>query len=162
VATTTNNATELFGQAARSFESAIQTGIKLQEESVKCVTDMLGNIGSPQKWQKKAQDVMEDMVGASQKNMDEAVQVMNDNAKVSMDLLKKAFESRPADANEAQSRAMNLWETSLGMLRNNTEAVLRANTRVVEAWTEMAKKMNGEHFEKMAAMAEKVTQGNGH
>jgi hypothetical protein len=153
-----NQASELFGQATKSFESAIETGLKLQEESVKFITDMLNDLGSPQKWQKKSQAVMNEIITSSQKNMDEAVQVMNENAKTSMQLLQKTFETRPADANEAQSRTLELWETTLGVLRRNTEAAVRANSRLVEAWSEMAKKVNGEQMDRMAEMAHKATQ----
>lgn len=158
MATNNQAASELFGQATRSFESAIQTGLKVQEDSVRFMTDMLNDIGSPQKWQQKTQAVMNEIVNSSQKNMDEAVQVMNENAKTSMDLLQKAFQARPADSNEAQSRTLELWESTLGILRRNSEAVLRANTRLVETWTEMAKKVNGEQMERMAEMAQRATQ----
>jgi anionic cell wall polymer biosynthesis LytR-Cps2A-Psr (LCP) family protein len=158
MATNNHAASEIFGQATRSFESAIQTGLKLQEDSVRFMTDMLNDIGSPQKWQQKTQAVMNEIISSSQKNMDEAVQVMNENAKTSMDLLQKAFQSRPADTNEAQSRTLELWESTLGIVRRNSEAALRANTRIVEAWTEMAKKVNGEQMERMAEMAQRATQ----
>jgi hypothetical protein len=153
-----NYANELFGQAARSFESAVQAGIKLQAESVKFLTDVLSEMGSPQKWQKKAQAVMSEMVNTSQNNIGEAIKVMNENAKTSLDVLQKAFQSQPNGTEEAQSRTLEVWETTLGILRKNTEAVLRANTRVVEAWTEMAKKVNGEQMERMAQMAQKAAQ----
>ena len=155
---TTNQASELFGQAAKSFESAIQTGLKLQEESIKFLAEMLNDLGSPQKWQKKTQAVMNEVITTSQKNMDEAVQVMNENAKTSMELLQKTFETRPADVKEAQSRTMEVWETTLSVLRRNTEAAARANTRLVEGWTEMAKKANGDHLEKMAEIAKKTAE----
>jgi hypothetical protein len=162
VATTSSNGTtEMFGQAAKSFETAIQTGLKLQEESVKCVAEMLSEIGSPQKWQKKAQEVMQEMISTSQRNLDEAVQAMNENAKTSLMIIQKAVENRPTDPGEAQSKTLELWETTLGMLRRNTETALRANGRLVEAWTEMAKKVNGEQMERMAQMAQKATKAAG-
>jgi hypothetical protein len=153
-----NGTSDLFGQATKSFENAIQTGLKLQEESVKFVADMLNDIGSPQNWQKKTQAVMNEIITSSQKNMDDAVQMMNENAKTSMELLQKAFQSQPADSNEAQSRTLELWETTLGVLRRNADAMVRANQRAVEAWTEMAKKVNGQQMERMAQMAQRATE----
>ena len=153
-----NQASELFGQVTRSFESAVQSGLKIQEESVKLMGEILSEMGSPQKWQKKAQTVLNEMVSTSQQNMDEAVAVMNENAKTSIEMLQKAFQTQPADSSEAQSRALEMWETSLGILRKNTEAVVRANSRAVEVWTEMAKKVNGEQMERMAQMAQKAAQ----
>ena len=142
---TTNQESELFGQATKSFESAIQAGLQLQEESVKFIADVLNDIGSPQKWQKQIHTVMNEVIITSQKNMDEAVQVMNENAKTSMELLQKTFESRPADTKEAQSRTLEVWKTTLSVLQRNAEVAARANNRLVEAWTEVAKKANGEH-----------------
>jgi hypothetical protein len=154
---TSNPASELFGQAARSFEAAIQTGLRLQEESLKCMTDMLSDIASPQNWQKKAQAKMSQIMAISQQSIEETIRVMNENAKTSMECLQKAFHSQPGEPKEAQAKTMEMWETALGVVRRNTEAALRANRRAVETWAEISK-TNGEHAEHVAEMAQKAAQ----
>jgi ElaB/YqjD/DUF883 family membrane-anchored ribosome-binding protein len=149
---------ELFGQATRAFETAIQSGIKLQEESVKFLTEMFNEVNSPEKWQKTVQSMMNGVVDSSRKSMEEAVQVMNENAQTSLELLQQACQTPPADIEEAKSRTMTLWETTLRTVRRNTEAVLRANSRLVDAWTESAEKLNGKNLERMAKMAQRATQ----
>ena len=110
----TTQSKEMFGQATRAFEAAIQSGIKLQEESVKFLTEMFSEMSSPEKWQKTTQAMINGMVDSSRKSMEEAVQVMNENAKTSLELLQQAFHSPPTDAEEAQARATSLWEAACG------------------------------------------------
>jgi hypothetical protein len=150
--------TELFSRASRSFEAAVQSGIRIQEESLKCVTEIINENCSPETWQKKTQTLITEMVSTSQKNVDDAVAVLNENTKTGLEFFQKAFEAAPADSSEAQAKTVNLWETALGALRRNTDVMLKANSRIVEAWTEMAKKINGDQFEKMAKMAQKASQ----
>lgn len=156
MATSSNQASELFGQASRSFEAAIQSGLKLQEESVKCLTEMLGDLTSPQKLQKKTQSIISGVMASSQQTIDETISTMNANAKASLDLLQKAMHAKPSNPEEVQSKTVELWETALSAFRRNTEAMLKANSRVMTAWTEMAKSPNGEHVERMAEAAQKV------
>jgi hypothetical protein len=153
MATVTPNPSELFGQATKSIESAIQSGLKLQEESIKCLTQMFNDVGSPQKWQKKAEAVLTEMVATTQKSVDEAVQVMNQNAQKGMELFQKAIEAPQGKSDsETQQKTLELWETAMGVMRANTEVMLRANSRVIEAWSQWAKNLhaNGEQVAEAA------------
>ncbi len=144
-ATSTANPTELFRQAIETFESAVKTGVKMQEESTRRFTDMLRDWGSPIEWQKKSQAVMTEAIQVTQKNVEEAVKVMNQNAKTTMELMQKALDARNVSSEaDQEARGRELWESALGAMRSGTEAVLQANARVLESWTALAKKVNGQ------------------
>jgi len=145
------DASELFGQASRAFEAALKQGIKIQEESAKWMTDMMSDFGSPKKWQERTQAVMEEAVAAAQKNVDEAIRLMNQNAQTSIDLMQKAMEARQSEsAADAQTTMREWWESLMGAMRTNTQAVLQANNRLVESWAGIARKMDGGMFGQMA------------
>jgi hypothetical protein len=119
MSTTTAGPNELFGQAIETFESAVRTGVKMQEEYT----------------------LINESIQMAQKNFDEAVRVMNQNTKTGLELMQRAFEARQASStSDAQTRTREIWETALGALRNNTEAVVQANSRMLETWTELAKR----------------------
>jgi hypothetical protein len=142
---TAPDASELFGQSMRMFESAMRTGAKMQEESARWFSSMVTNFGSPQGWQKRTEEMMAETLNVTQKNVEEALKVMNQNAKTGLELLQKAFEARQADdSTDAQSKSRELWETALGALRSNTEAMLQANARLAETWAEVARKVGRE------------------
>jgi hypothetical protein len=141
------NPTELFEQAARTFQSALEAGMSIQRETTKWFSQALGGLGSPQDWQARQQAVMEEGFSLARKNTDAAIQMMNENAKASLDLLDKAFQARLPESDsdsDAYTRAHEAWETAMGSLRKNTEMMVHANTRVVESWTQIAKIVLGD------------------
>jgi polyhydroxyalkanoate synthesis regulator protein len=135
---------ELFDQAMEMFETALQTGVKIQEESTRRLTEMMTRFGPPQEWQKKTQSMFNEALQTTQKNVEEAIRVMNESAKRNVDLLQKAFEAGQAEnTGEAQAKARDVWEATMGAVRANAQAIVQANTRVLESWAELGKKLNG-------------------
>ncbi len=49
---------DLFNQAVETFQTAIRTGAKVQEESTRRFTELLRDFGSPADWQKNAQSMV--------------------------------------------------------------------------------------------------------
>lgn len=136
----TANPNELFEQAARMFESALAAGITVQRESTKWFTEAMEGLGSPQQWQQRNSAVLEEAISAARKSADQALQTMNENAKASLDLLDKALGAGvPDSSEEVENRSREALETAIGSFRKNMETVLHANTRAVEAWTQIAK-----------------------
>lgn len=140
----TTKVNELFEQAAHLFETAVQSGIKMQEEAVRSLSAMMGGMGAPADWRKRTEKAGEKAMSVAQQNMDDAIRMMNENAKASLDLLQKAFDAKRDEApTDSQARLREMWETTVGSLRRNTEVMLQANNRVLESWREMAGMMNG-------------------
>lgn len=151
MSTTTAGANELFSQAIETFETAIRTGVKMQEEYARWFTHMLGDVGSPQQWQSKGQTIIGESMQMAQKNFDEAIRMMNENTRTGLELMQRAFEARQVSStSDAQARTREIWETALGALRNNTEAVVQANSRMLETWAELAKKLRNSAMGKEA------------
>jgi hypothetical protein len=149
------NPNEIFAQASRTMEAAMKAAVKIQEESTKWFTDMINEIGTPQKWQKKTQSVMEESLGVTQKNLDEMVQVMNQNTKASLELFQKAADLRQEKSStDPQAVAREWWETALSTVRMNTQTLMQANARVLESWAELAKKFNGRTIEAVESMTQ--------
>ena len=137
---TKGNVHDVFGQAARLFQNAIEAGVRVQEESAKSFSDMMGRLAAPVDWQQRTQATLDQAMGAAQQNWQEALRVMNDNAKLSFELLEKAFNSRQTEGVEdGATKVRELWETAMGGLRRNTEVLVQANSRLLESWKEVAK-----------------------
>jgi hypothetical protein len=140
-AKTDPKAENLFEDAVKAFESSMKAGVKVQEESTRLFMDMMKEMGAPEVWQAKAKDTMEQSVEAARSNMDQAVAMMNENSATSLELLQKAMEAAQSRTpTEAQARASDLWENTLGVMRKNTQALIQANTRMLDAWSDMVQK----------------------
>jgi hypothetical protein len=154
---------ELFRQAVETFEAAIKTGVAMQEETARRFTEMLRDVGSPLEWQRKGQSVINETIVMTQKNVEEAMRVMNQNAKTAMSLMQKSFEASPigngsqTSPNPQIPRTDDLWEAALGALRTNTQVILQSNTRMVESWSQLAKDINS-RVQETAEQAVRQTQ----
>ena len=158
------SANDLFRQAMDTFQSAIRTGVKIQEESTKRFTEMLRDFGSPMEWQKNTQSMMNEAIKATQKNIDESIRLMNHNAQAAMGLWQKAFENRSKQQQfqeEGAAGGEELWESALGVLRTNTQVILQANTRVLESWAQLARELTGRMEEQVHQAQEQAKQMQG-
>ena len=62
-----------FQQAMDGFQSAVTSGVKLQEESVKRYTQLLRDFASPEQWQSGAQGLVQEAIRATEQNVDDSV-----------------------------------------------------------------------------------------
>jgi hypothetical protein len=134
----------LFGQAMDAFQSAIQTGVKMQEESTRRYLELLGQFGSPADWQKTTQKITNEAITATQQSIDQSIQLINQNAQRAVVLLEKAFETRPTQAGaNGNDTAESLWGTALKAMRSNTQTILDANARMLESWSHLTQEFAG-------------------
>lgn len=139
--TQTFDPTGLYKQALDTFETAMKTGLQVQEETTKLFSDKLQELGSPEQWQQKTQAMVQDMIPMAQKNIDEAVAAMNQNAQTCMDLMKKGMETCQAGSlTDVQDKNRELWEDMLAAMRKNAQTMIQANTRILESLTALSKK----------------------
>jgi hypothetical protein len=137
-----NEGRELFEQAMKNYEQALQAGLKLQRESATWWTDLLSQTGSPQEWQAKFTELASDSMTATQKRMEENLKLIEQNSRASLDLLKKAVDASKADTvATGQAKMQELWEASLEALRTNATAINQANSKLVDSWVQFMPKM---------------------
>jgi hypothetical protein len=142
MSTTTERTNDVLGQTIENFENALKTGVKMQEDYARWFTETLGDLGSPQDWQGKVQAVLNEAIQMAQRNVDEGVRMMNQNTKTVMEMVQRALDVRQVSSTaDAQAKTREIWETALGALRTNTEAVVQANSRMLESWSGLATKL---------------------
>jgi hypothetical protein len=129
---------ELFEQAMKNYEQAVQAGLKLQQDSAKWWMDLFGQAGSVQDWQSKAGDIVSESVSITQKRMEENLKLVEESSRTSIDLLNKAIEAGKVDTLPAgQAKMQEVWEGSLQAIRNNATAVQQANTKWMESMMDL-------------------------
>jgi hypothetical protein len=136
--------TEMFEQAMKNYEQALKTGLKMQEESGKWWTNVLNQATSMPDWQKQVGTLTKEVLPATQKRMSECLQLIEQNSRASVELLKKAVEAVTVPpGTEAQSKLVDFWESSLHALRDNAKAISEVNTRTLDAWIDFIRKNTG-------------------
>lgn len=132
---------ELFEQAMKNYEEALQAGLKLQQESGKWWMGLLSHTGSVQEWQATWNEVSTRTMSTFQKRMEENLKLVEHSSKSSLELLKKAMDTASADTIPAtQTKLEELWQASLEALRSNAKAISDANAKWVESWMQFVPK----------------------
>lgn len=129
-------ASDLFSQAFESFDSAMKTGVKLQEDSLKWWSDLVGEPRKATEWQEKLGSFVTDALEMARKNTEESMKAFERISRNSLAQLKRSFDGTPGGATaELQKNLEKLWEDSLETLQKNTEAVLKTNEKAFKMWT---------------------------
>jgi hypothetical protein len=142
VATATEKlGSDLMKQAMDSFSGVMRTGLKMQEEAAQWWLDAIGDVGSPNGMQKKAQEFMSSAVPVLQHNAQECLKVLDQNSRNSLDLLKKAYEAAQSESvAEVQAKLREMWESSLAEVRANVQSVVQLNTRMMQTCNDFLSK----------------------
>lgn len=131
-------------KAVEAYESALKMGTKVQEESLKWFTEAIQTAGAPQEWPNRTRKALENTIQWATKTMDDTVAMLNNNSKQSLELLKKVFEAgQSTSITEAQAKTTEIWETTLATLRENTQTLVHANARAVDALSNLMKTETG-------------------
>jgi len=150
---------DVFGQAIRAWESAVEAGVKMQEEYAKGLRQMYSEAGSLGDWYSKSQSAVSQTILKTKENVDEAIRLVNQHAESSLRLIQKALESRQSEPTpDARAKFAEWWQDALETARNNSQAILQANSRILTTWSELAKQVNGEAADRMAQMAKKTAE----
>ncbi len=150
---------ELFQQAMKAWETAAEAGVKMQEECANWVRQMFCESSTLNDWYQKGQKMMNEAIARSQENVGEAIGLMNQQAESSLNLMKKALEIRDVEApGDGPQKFSDWWQAALDTMRINNQAVLKANSRILNTWAEMARKVNGDAAETMSDLAKKTSE----
>ena len=134
-------AAEMFEQAARNYEQALRSGLKLQEETGKWWIRLLTQASSPQDVQKQCAALASDLIPATQKSLEASLALLEQNSRASVELLKKGFETAQATTPaETQSKLLEFCEGSLKSLKSNAQALLDLNAKALDSWVALLKK----------------------
>jgi hypothetical protein len=127
----------LVEQAIKNYEEALQTGVRIQEESSKWWTEFMQS-GAPAEWRQRWGSSAMDNIPVVQQRMEDALHLLEQGSRTSLDLMKRAMEVAMTETPaEAQGKLQDLWGASLQALRGNGQAVAQANAKVVEAWMQL-------------------------
>ena len=137
----TKPVTDLYDQAMKSYEQALKTGVKMQEESAKYFSNLVNQTTSPQDLQKRMKSVTDEFIPQTQKSVEEGVKLIEQTTRTSIELLKKAVAAgQPTSMQDAQAKFLGLWEASLNAMRDTAVSVTHANNKAIESWVSYARK----------------------
>jgi len=149
---TKNPVSEMLDQGLKNYEQALRTGLKLQEEAGKCWTKLLNQAASPQDLQKQITSLANDVIPATQKSMEGYLELLEQNSRASVDLVKKGMEAaQMTNYGDAQAKVVEFCESSIKSLKANAQAIVDINAKAIDSWVAFVKKATAEVPEARAA-----------
>lgn len=135
---------EMADKAIKHYEQALRTGLKLQEEAVRCFNHMFNQSATPQDWQKRFTNftmLTSEVMPMTQKRMEEVLDLMEKNSRTGAELVRKAVDAvqSPVPA-ESQAKWMEFWTSSMGAARSNAEALTQISARAIDAWIDFVRR----------------------
>ena len=137
---------DLFHEAMLGYEKALKSGIKLQEDSLKCWNDMFAQAGSLDTVQNKMESLSAEVFPMARKGLEEGVETLslsmmlaNRTGSQALELLTKALAIYQATSvAEAQLRFRDLVDRSLDATQGDVQNILNTNTRIIRWWKDLA------------------------
>lgn len=138
--------TEMFNPykvAIDTFQHGMETAVKFQKEAAetfmsatKCGTDV-------DSARERIQSLANESMDMIRQNAERTQKVFDDICRTGLDTFQrsvKAMTSGQTKGEELMKDARTLWENTLDAMRATTDAMTRANTELVEGWTQFANK----------------------
>jgi polyhydroxyalkanoate synthesis regulator protein len=150
---------QVLDTAVNAFGDAMKAGVKAQEEMSKWWSDALSNGNPLADWQKRTRQLFDDAVPTAQRHTQELLKLVEQNYRRSVELLKRALNMDHSGAVDGlQEKIRELWEESVSVVKENTEAMAQVNVKILEAWTDLMRKNfeQGEAAIRSAAAAAKA------
>lgn len=134
---------DMTDKAMKNYETALRAGLKLQEEAVRCWSNIFNQTATAQDWQKRFSNftcITSEVMPLTQRRMEEVLDLMEQNGRTSAELMKKAVDAAqtPVPA-ESQAKWMDFWTSSLGAMRSNAEAISQINARAIDSWIDFVR-----------------------
>jgi len=147
---------DIADNAIKNYEQAIRTGFKLQEAAVKAWSNFFNQTSTAQECQKgftALTQLANKALPLAQRRMEEVLQLVEKNTRTGTELMRRAVDAAQSPVlSNGQNKWTELWTSSMGAIRSNTEAMLEINAKAVDSWLDLVKK-SAEQTESRAARA---------
>ena len=139
-----NTVSEIADKTMKNYQQAVQTGFKLQEETVKCWSSLLNQTPATPDLQKgfaNLTKVANSVLPAAQRRIEEVLDLMERNTRTGTELMRKAVDAAQAHGiGDGQNKWTDFWMSSAGAMRSNAEALAQINARAIDSWLEVVRK----------------------
>ncbi len=140
--TTTTNKTEsceFFRQASDTFKSAMESGIKFQQDAFKAVSDVFNRGESAEDCQRRIETVATDSINLIRKNAEQSQKMFDEGCRTGLETIRKGFgacEMGNGHSNkDMMDRTREVWQTAFDAMKTNLDTAAKASAQTIENWS---------------------------
>lgn len=131
-----NQTENMFKQATETFKSAMDTGLRFQQDAFKCMSEMMTRSEPFGDIRNRMDTVATDSVNLVRKNAEQAQKVFDEGCKTGLSVIHKALESGNGHGNkDFMVYTRDMWQNAFDAMRTNLDAASRASAACIENWS---------------------------
>ena len=130
---------DYFRQATDTFKSAMDSGIKFQQDAFKAVTDVFGRNESMDDCRGRIETVATDSMNLIRKNAEQSQKMFDEGCRSGLEFIRKgfgAFEGGNGHANkDAIERTREIWQSAFDTMKTNLDTAAKSSAQSIENWS---------------------------
>lgn len=130
---------DFFRQAADTFKSAMESGIKFQQDAFKAVTDVYGQNESFEDGRHRIETVATDSINLIRKNSEQSQKMFDEGCRSGLETIRKSFgalECGNGHSNkDAIDRTREVWQSAFDAMKTNLDTAAKTSAQTIENWS---------------------------
>jgi hypothetical protein len=128
---------EFFKQAADGFKSAMDTGMKFQQDAFKGMTELVGRGENLDEIRNRMETFASDSLNLVRKNAEQAQRHFDEGCKTGLEVLRKSFAATENGNSKRDvfTQTKDVWQSAFDAMRTTVEAAARTNAQAIENWS---------------------------
>lgn len=128
---------EMFKQAAECFRSAMDTGIKFQNEAFKNVSTYFGQAEGFEDARSRVENYASDSLNLVRKNAEQAQKFFDEGCKTGLEVIRKSFAATENGnaKRDVVTQSKDVFQSAFEAMRTTVESAARMNAQAIENWS---------------------------
>lgn len=135
---TKNPTCDIFHQASETFRTAIENGIKLQQDAFRTMTDSTGRGETPEEMKQRFETITTDSLNLVRKNVEQSQKLFDEGCKTGLEMIRKNFsalESGNGHNHDLAAQTREMWTNAFEAVRSTVDAAARTSVQSIENWS---------------------------
>lgn len=131
-------AANMFRQANDNFKTALETGMRFQQDAFRSMTDVISRGESFEDVRDRVETLATDSINLIRKNAEQAQRLFDETCKTGIETIRKTFDAvdAPAGKNKDYFVAQrDLWNVAFDTMRSNVDMASKFSTQAIENWS---------------------------
>ena len=133
----TTESPEMFKQAADCFRSAMDTGMKFQQDAFKSMGDIFNRGEGFDDARGKFENFASDSLNLARKNVEQAQKFFDEGCKSGLEVIRKSFAATENGnaKRDVLCQSKDVFQSAFDAMRTTVESAARMNAQAIENWS---------------------------
>jgi polyhydroxyalkanoate synthesis regulator phasin len=140
---TKNQTCDIFQQASETFKTAVENGVRFQQDAIRSMTDCVGRGETPEDMKHRIETITTDSLNLVRRNVEQSQKLFDEGCKTGLEMIKKnfsMFENGNGHNKDFAAQTRDMWTNAFEAVRNTVDAAARTSVQSMENWSSFVTK----------------------